>query len=390
MRVALVLLLAACSGGEGHSRSTVREHAPGGQAIRISATSARRLAVSWSSELQGSPGAIASDRDGAVVSIDNDAVVALDAHGDEQWSTPVPGAGLGWPSLAGGLVIVPIFPDSPGAGGCAALDRESGEPMWAYEEPQSQGVAVTSMGNNAICAMGNGVVAAVDRVTGKRRWRVSIADRDAVPSGVSIAQRAALAVDAATGSVAFTVNVGSSSAVVLLDLATGANRGVFDLTRYGQGSAPVSTGPGLLAVALSRPGMVCVIDIRKNHFGSCVAVAARDGFDPASIPLAVDGLVVVAARDGVISAVDLSASKLRWAMRVPNPILSARLVTVGGVVMFSDWTRVPWALHLADGSAVELPQAEGWAIASVADTDGGFELAMRNMDGGWIERWVPA
>jgi hypothetical protein len=263
-------------------------------------------------------------------------------------------------------------------------------PAWAYEDSQSRGVAVEIVGDIVICAMHDGVVVAVDRVSGKQRWRVSIAERDAIPSGVSIAQRTALAVDAATGTVAFTVNSGSSAAVVLLDLATGANRGVFDFTRYGQASAPVSTGPGLLAVAVSRPGMVCVIHVRERRYGSCVAVATRDGFDPASIPLAAGGLVVVAARDGVVGAVDLAASKLRWAMQVPNPILSVRLGAVGGVVMFSDWTRVPWAVHLADGSAVEIPKAQGWAIASVADADGAFELALRNMDGGWIERWAPA
>ena len=90
------------------------------------------------------------------------------------------------------------------------------------------------------------------------------------------------------------------------------------------------------------------------------------------------------------SAVDLGTKSLRWARQTPNPIVSTRLVEVAGIVMFSDWTRVPWAVHLADGEPLDLPGAEGWVISTVADPGGGFEVAKRNMDGGWIERWVPA
>jgi outer membrane protein assembly factor BamB len=383
--IAVALVVAGCSGAG--TRQT-GSHAPRPGASRVPVAATRRLAASWSRGLHGGPGGVAADRSGSVVSTGDDTVVAFDDGGRELWSAPVAGAGLGWPVLGGGVVVIPTLRDDPGPGGCVALDRRSGARLWAYEEPDAQGVAVALAGDRVVCALGNGVVAALDRTTGVRRWR-SVFVPAAPRSAVSISERTALAVDPATGIVAFAGRVGSAWYVELLDISTGKERGAFDFSTVGPVSAPVETAPGILAVGVSRSREVCALDLRRMRVGACAGAPVPDGFDPASIPLVSGGLIVIAARDGSVTAIDIAAMKVRWSVRVDAPILGARPVAVGGVVMFDDWTRVPWAVHLADGSAVEIPKVQGWVVATVADAHGGFEVAKRDMHGGWIERWVP-
>jgi outer membrane protein assembly factor BamB len=380
--IALMLVVAGCAHAPGPK--------PSAPVARIDADRAvRRLVVSWSTTLAGSPGGIATDRSGAVVAVDDDTVVALDEGGRERWSAPVPGAGLGWPLIVEGLVVVPTLRDTSGPGGCVALGRENGARVWAYEEPDSQGVAVASASDVVVCALANGVIVAVDRTNGTRRWRVVLGS-GAARSGASVSERTALAVDEATGTVAIAAHADSRWEVATLDLRTGADRGVFDFRGLGPVSAPVSTAPGVLAVGVSGSQEVCALDLRLERVGRCVAVPVPNGFDPAGIPLVADGVVVIAGRDGSVTAVDLAVSRVRWSTRGPNPILDARPVVVGGVVMFLDWTRVPWGVRLVDGSAVDLPKFDGWVVAVASDPGGGFEVAKRNMDGGWIERWLPA
>ena len=382
MVIAVVLVVAGCSGsGTGRPAVNARRH-------DVTRPATRRLVASWSRALHGGPGGAAADRAGVVVSTGDDTVVALDDAGRERWSVPVPGAGLGWPVLGGGVVVVPTLRDDRGPGGCVALDRRNGKRLWAYEEPDAQGVAVALAGDRVVCALGNGVVVAVDRTTGLRRWR-EMFEAGGPRSAVSISERTALAVDAATGVVAFSARAEAGWYVELLDLGTGKERGAFDFSTVGPVSAPVATAPGVLAVGVSRSREVCALDLRRMRVGACAAAPVPDGFDPASIPLVSGGLIVIAARDGSVTAIDIEAMRVRWSARVDAPILGARPVVGGGVVMFDDWTRVPWAVHLADGSAVEIPKGQGWVVATVADAHGGFEVAKRDMHGGWIERWVP-
>ena len=148
----------------------------------------------------------------------------------------------------------------------------------------------------------------------------------------------------------------------------------------------------MLAVGVSRSREVCALDLRRMRVGACAAAPVPDGFDPASIPLVAGGLIVIVG-PGRLRDRGRHRRDARCAGRCGSatPILDARPVVGGGVVMFDDWTRVPWAVRLADGSAVEVPKVDRvGSISTVADADGGFEVAKRDMHGGWIERWVPA
>ena len=105
-------------------------------------------------------------------SIDDDTVVALDDAGRERWSAPVPGAGLGWPVLGGGVVVVPTLRDDGGPGGCVALDRATGARVVGVRGARRRKVSRSRAPATASCArFGNGVVVAVDRTTGAASWR---------------------------------------------------------------------------------------------------------------------------------------------------------------------------------------------------------------------------
>ena len=58
--------------------------------------------------------------------------------------------------------------------------------------------------------------------------------------------------------------------------------------------------------------------------------------------------------------------------------------------MFLDWGQTPWAVRVADGKALDLPEVTGSVDSIAADADGGFLLAESNKHRSWIERWVPA
>jgi outer membrane protein assembly factor BamB len=386
-----VLLVAACSGQSAPRRAAeaARRRAPRVALAPVTPAPvaiARRLTGSWSRTVSGSPGGIAADRDGTVAMVDDDTVVALDRDGSERWSTPVPGAGLGWPSLGHGLVVAPTQRDEGGPGGCVALDRTTGARRWSYEEKNSQGVAVARAGGEVICALANGVVVAIDRETGARRWRHVI--RSADHYSVAIPERSALAIDEATGTLAIGTTFDSYSVVDLLDLATGSDRNSLASTHLGALSSPVSAARGVLAVGVS-PGTLCTFDIARRRRRCVIVSTTSEGFDPASIPLVVGGDLVIATDSSVV-AVDLASMKVRWTAPVANPVLDARPAVADGVVMLCDWTRVAWAFRLADGAPVEIPKTDGWAIATVADPGGGFDVAEKDLDGGWIEHWAPA
>ena len=145
----------------------------------------------------------------------------------------MPGAGLGWPLLGDGLVVVPTLRDEPAAR--AVASRSTARPatrVWAYEEPDSQGVAVASAGDTVVCALGNGVVVAIDRATRGPSCGAPCSVGEPPRSvAVSISERTALAVDAATGIVAFTARVGARWFVAMLDLAHGRGSGRVRLQR---------------------------------------------------------------------------------------------------------------------------------------------------------------
>ena len=120
---------------------------------------------------------------------------------------------------------------------------------------------------------------------------------------------------------------------------------------------------------------------------------ATQGFDPASVPLVVERVVIVAARAGEVTAIDLDRRRRRWIVRTADPILAAHPVLVGTAVMLATRKGRVVAFRLANGAPVRLPPAPGRAIATAADSEpagvqsAGVEVVGRDAGAGRIERW---
>ena len=199
----------------------------------------RRHAISpvadYSDSLPGEPGGMVADKHGAVVEVDDRTVVAFDRAGEQLWSSPVPGAALGWPVLSDQLVVVPTLTadglgESDGhsgaddSGGCVALDRTTGARRWSYEEAGSE----RRLGRERGCS---GVLRVRRRdrsprstaSTGALLWRVLVDTR--VPAApVAVSERSAVVVDAASGTLSFTARWAAHWMLIVRDLATGTGQ----------------------------------------------------------------------------------------------------------------------------------------------------------------------
>ncbi len=205
---------------------------------------------------------------------------------------------------------------------------------------------------------------------------------------VAVSERTAVAVDAATGTAAFTAHVGTRWFVVGRDLRTGTARGPLILQATGRPSAPVFVAPGTLAVAAGDPAELRLVDVHRWRVVARVPLRAPLGFDSASVPVVARGRLVVGARDGTVNAVDLARRKLDWAARAPAPILGARPVVVGDTLVVTDWTRQMLAFRLGGGAPVQLPATTGWASGIAPAPSGrGVDVAWRSLEGGRIEGW---
>jgi outer membrane protein assembly factor BamB len=394
--VAGALIATGCSDSERvfHNAAAAPRHSAAAEPLRAPVN---HLEVAdYTDSLSGEPGGMATDKSGAVVEVDDRTVIAFNTTGEQQWSSPVPGAALGWPLLSDQLVVVPTLSahglgetdghsGADDSGGCVALDRATGARRWSYEEAGKSGVSVASAGSRVFCLFMNGVIAAVDRDTGKLLWRVLVDPR--VPAEpVAVAERSALSIDAASGTMALTVRWAGHWMLIVRNLSTGAGFGGFDLGVKSPPSSPVYVAPGQVAVGAND--RVCRYDLPHSR-SVCGVVKVPDGFDPASVPVVADGSFVVVGRAGGVVAIDIKTWKKTWAREWPDAVLDARPVISDGVVLFADWTRAPWALRMSDGSQVKTPEPDGFVLSTAADPAGGFAVAIRADIDGRVERWVP-
>jgi outer membrane protein assembly factor BamB len=311
-------------------------------------------------------------------------VGALDPRGRVLWATDVDGVVGAVPVLMGDRVIVP-FTRANGSGGCAGLDRETGKLRWKYEAITTGGVAVAQAGTLAICVMQNGQTAGIAIEWGSPRWEFTYAG-DVDASSIEVPAGTAIAVDQLSGMFAFVARLGAHWELTIRSIETGKTHSFFDLGGAGAPSAPALISDGYLAVA-SDGGDLELLRIAARE-SMRFPIPAADGFDPASPPLRVDGLVIVAARAGEVTAFDLGAERPRWTAHAGGPLRGVHPVVVGNVVMVQTWSGALCAFRLSDGTLVRLPSDPGRAIAmlSYAGREVAFAVG-QDGDVGWIERW---
>lgn len=346
----------------------------------------RGVNVAWSTVADGEPVAIAADVRGEVVIIDHERVGALGPSGGVLWATDLDGVVGAVPVLLGDRVIVP-FTRASGSGGCAGLDRETGEIRWKYEAIDTGGVAVAQAGTLAICLMRNGQTAGIAITWGSPRWEFTFRG-DVDSSTIEVPTGTTIAVDEANGVYAFVARLGAQWQLTTRSIETGHTRFSLDLGSAGAPSAPALVGVGFIGVA-SHAGGIEFVNVKTREFVR-FPIPAADGFDPASPPLRVDGVVIVAARAGEITAVDLGSGRPRWTAHAVGPLRGAHPVVLGNAVLVQTWSGELAAFRLDDGTSVRLPPGAGRAIAMLFSGGPGAAIAV-GQDGavGWIERWEP-
>lgn len=352
---------------------------------RVRSVASGAVTAAWSVALDYPPTAVAADGRGVVTTVDHRGVVALDDRGRVRWVVELDGASVGPPVAFGDRVVVPTS-RADGSGGCVGLDRETGETRWTYEAIGTGGVAVARAGDLVICAMRDGSTAGIPPALGFPIWEYTFAS-DVTPSTVEVPARTMIAVDEKAGYFAFAVHYGRQWAVAVHDIKSGQTWRI--LTFDGAPSSPVVVRAGELAVAISATSVIEVVDVRSLRW-SATPIPDSGGFDPASVPLVADGVVVAAARGGEVTAVDVGRRRRLWTARTHDAIADARPVLVGAAVMLATGTGQVLAFGLEKGDGVRLPRAPRAVVATVADTTTGEVSVVASENGsGRIERWEP-
>ena len=374
--IALVAFTAnACALGGGEHASSRSKSARASASVAVTAA--------WSTALDSPPTAVAADGDGVVTTVDHRGVVSLDARGRVRWVAELDGASVGAPVAFGDRVVVPTS-RADGSGGCAGLDRETGETRWTYEAIGTGGVAVARAGDLVICVLRDGRTAGIPPSLGLAVWEYTFAS-DVDPSTIEVPARTTIAVDEKAGYFAFTVRYGRQWAVAVHDIETGKTRRVLVLD--GVPTSPAVVRTGVLAAAVSTTDALVVVDVRAERWTQ-TPIPAAAGFDPATVPLVAGAVVVVAARGGAVTAVDISSRRPLWTASTPDPIADAHPLLVGSAVLLATGTGQVAAFGLEHGDPVRLPRAPGRVIATVDDpTSGAVSVVARENTGGRIESW---
>ncbi len=303
------------------------------------------------------------------------------------WATEFADVVNAAPALTKDRVIVP-FTRTSGSGGCVGFDRHTGEIKWRYEAIYTGGVAVTVAGAHVICVMRNGQTAGLSPTWGTPEWEFTF-EADIDPSSIEVPTATSIAVDDVNGVFAFVARIGDEWTFSVRSVETGDTR--FDLgINLGSGAptAPALVAPGYFGV-VAGTGDVCFVSVKKKEFQR-FRIPVSEGFDPASAPLGVGRLVIVAGRAGAVTAIDLDEVRVRWTARAVGGIQGAHLIVLGHALLLQTTAGELLAFRVADGSPVELPWKPGQAIGMLFSGGPGAAIAVgQDGDSGWIERWEP-
>lgn len=387
--VVVVLSAGACGSKQDHAlpRHERRQSSPRLATVARDIVD-RGVSVAWSTAADGAPVAVAADRRGEVVIIDHERVGSLDPKGRVLWVMNSDEVVNSVPALMGDRVIVP-FTRTNGAGGCLGLDRETGEIRWRYEAIITGGVAVAAAGALVICVMQNGQTAGISPAWGAPKWEFTF-QGDIDPSSIEVPAATEIAVDEVSGMFGFVVRLGDEWQLSTRSVETGHTR--FDLGinlgSSGSPTAPALVGVGFFGVT-SADGDFFLVSLRKAD-DARFRIPAGGGFDPATAPLRVGNLVIVAGRAGDVTAIDLDSVRPIWTVHGIGEVRGAHLIVLGKTLMLQTWSGQLVALRLTDGASVRLPWRPAQAIGMLFSGGPGAAIAV-GQDGaaGWIERWEP-
>jgi len=294
--------------------------------------------VRWALPLSGGAWGVAADARGAVVVVDDGAVVAVTPTGHTRWTAPALDVTEAAPALDGATVLV------GGEAGITALDRARGAVRWRASMG-AEVPAVALAGDVALAGTDSGVLAAFDARTGEAKWSVT------GPGELWSAPR----VDVVTGAVVATWHGGDAPHVEVLDLATGDARWSAPIGRAA--AAPTIAGAGAAAVVIVASGDDHHTAVVEAHdLGSGVVrwrTAVPASFERAIEPAAGRHGIVVVDHFGTVTALDL-AGRVRWQRPLGAPVLATRI----------SLTRSRVVLITHEGTVTVLGRVDGRRVAA--------------------------
>ena len=303
----------------------------------------------WSHTLRAGPWGVAADRAGTVVVTDAPSVEALDRRGHFRWRARPDSLVESTPALGGGRVLV------GGRGLVTALSRATGKRRWQ----QAMGSDVTSLaliGDLALAGDHAGTLTAFDARTGEPRWSVRH------PGRLWAAPR----VDVTTGALVATWHEGSAPAVRVFDLATGALR--WEAPTDVMTAAPVLRG-GSVVVAVGDGNRNARVESRDLATGALRwSTPVPGSFEEAIEPAADDHDVVVVDHFGVVTMLDLATGARRWQHDVEFALIDTQMPLTPSRVVFRSFSGDVFVLARDDGHLVAQYSAKelgGYAIATV-------------------------
>ncbi len=333
----------------------------------------------WQFVPEDEPGAMTADAQGTVLLGGDRAVIALDHGGTVSWQVPLAGLGIEYPALGDGLVIVSTATGTgPDAGGAfVALDRSTGRRRWRMVVRGMPG-PVTVAREHIFAATQEGQVFALSP-TGHVQWRVDV--------GGVVASRGNLAYDPVSNTIATVGFVAHQGWMLfLIDATDGHDAGGLDLGATDPPSAAVAAGPRRFVVGDGDSHELLVIDLATRRVAR--AIRTPGAYDPSSVP-AVDGdLAVVIDRDGTVTAADLGTGSVHWQAALDQPVLDARPLLGPGAVVVAPFASPLVAFARADGRAIPVPasRAPGVPVAEVLD-GATLVVATRLADPGRVTGW---
>ncbi|MFZ9692856.1 MAG: PQQ-binding-like beta-propeller repeat protein, partial [Phycisphaerales bacterium] len=254
-------------------------------------------------------------------------------------------------------------------------------------------VALPSADGDTIYLNEGHVARAVDRVSRRERWRVSLEDGEVTnlgavgdPTLVAVSEGIAVTI---AGHAIGTVRTGLGR-IVALDAATGSIRWRSRLAGAGEDADLFPYGvPGIAGDAVLVLARRVTNRLESVDYLACLSLADGSlrwtsrlgssggirlgGMRPFSIPLASDGLAFVASSVGVVAAVEISDGEIVWLRRMPVPLRDTRL------------SVEPWEVQrpVEIGDAILLIAPDQASILRL-DRATGKELARRGFEDGRI------
>lgn len=328
-------------------------HAAAGSAIGhqdpFEARQAKNLSNVWSHDFVSDPTELLVEGDDAFVVTPNAVTDLGTDQGNERWHATVKDAE---PFVAANRRTVLVAATN----GFEAVDRDTGRSRWrvGVADPLDRGrtVALAQVRGEevAVAVTEHGVIVGLNGESGATMWS---ADLHGSPRGRLVVHRA-------SGSVALETTDGEHVTLRMFDAATGTVDWSVGLER--DTGVPAFVGD-LVLVGTGRAVSGTMQAYSVADGSRRWETPATDGFEETMAPAVVGTAVIFVDKLGMTIAVDPRTGKVQWSDKLPGPVLAGSPAVANGVVVIHDLFAQVHTLDLRTGRLLASRESIGVPIA---------------------------